>query len=758
MADKYVNGEIANTWGTAIGNTADQTYDVDDDTDVTDMDSLEELFDNEGAVPYEMVDGRRVYIRYAQLPESNNAVSVQAITDILGYTVGYVTGYSGSGMWVPVSRALVLNSIMRAMYSIIEAGQVSSSLQTLLNNRLDEFCIEDTDNIPVYVDSSGNSHIFQEAIEAIRDELINQGAFAAGAGTVTNEAQYAFPSEFSFPLAVSGNDISLTGATVPPTTKTYQVVSGSPNVVMFLGSSNSSSEKIISIHFASSNPFAISVNGVATNATLASYDDRDYYYIRTSIVVSASRYTVTGGVLNDIQPIGNIPSAVNAPLDYCIAYGASSAGIAGMIPSASIPVGFGDLSLPLDDVVPGWVAKKKQVATPKRVAGADDDIWAKTPVLPLDVPTDSVWEDGYAGDSEDTYEGDLADIIKQAIVDAIPDIIAKIIENTGVTEDDVMDIPVDDGGDTPPAQPPVLNGSSNGLWTMYNPTKAQVNAFGAWLWADTLIDHIMRQFNSPIDAVIGFHQIYCTPITGADKVIKAGYLDSPVSAKEITDQYATIDCGSISVDEFYNTALDYTHTRMSIYLPFVGIVQLDNAVVMGSILQVIYRIDVFTGTCLAQIKVIKQNSNAVMYAFEGNCAVQIPLTATTYCGVAGALINLGQSGISLMMGNMGGAIYNAFASVGSGISDLTGVKQSGAMGSNAGALGIRKPYIIVTRPIAYDAVDYNSQYGFPINKTVTLGSLSGYTKVKDIHLAGIPCTDDELELIESLLKDGVIIN
>ena len=48
--------------------------------------------------------------------------------------------------------------------------------------------------------------------------------------------------------------------------------------------------------------------------------------------------------------------------------------------------------------------------------------------------------------------------------------------------------------------------------------------------------------------------------------------------------------------------------------------------------------------------------------------------------------------------------------------------------------------------------------GRPSNKTVRLSSCSGYTRVKDVHIEKISsATDDELNEIESLLKDGVII-
>jgi hypothetical protein len=237
-------------------------------------------------------------------------------------------------------------------------------------------------------------------------------------------------------------------------------------------------------------------------------------------------------------------------------------------------------------------------------------------------------------------------------------------------------------------------------------------------------------------------------------------LDTGVSSITVANQYASINCGTIDVPEYYGTALDYDYTQLSLYLPFIGIVPLDPQVCMGSRLHVTYRIDVLTGTCLAQVKVLKANSNAVMYSFPGNCAVQIPLTATTYTGMVTTLVGLANTAVSAFMDSPSG-MYHGVKQAVSGLVEgagTGGVKQSGALSANAGALGIRIPYLIITHPVAYNAYRYQNQYGFPLNQTVTLGSLSGYTRVKDIHLASIPCTDDELEQIESLLKEGVIIS
>ena len=345
-------------------------------------------------------------------------------------------------------------------------------------------------------------------------------------------------------------------------------------------------------------------------------------------------------------------------------------------------------------------------------------------------------------------------------MDGIQELIEELLRDPdNPTEVVYPTIPVGDNGDTPPENPTLLSGSANGLWKIYNPQLGDIQAFGAWLWSSSIIDQITRMFNSPIDAVIALHQIYCTPIRGGSANIMCGFLDSGVSSTyTVTNQYAEIDCGTVHIDEFYGTAIDYVKTKIAIYLPFIGIMPLSAGVVMGSDISVLYRIDVLTGTCLAQIKVTKQNSDAVMYAFEGNCACQIPLTASTYTGTVSALVNGVQAGLSLFMGDVVSAAGEVGSMLASSQTGLSGTKQSGSLGANAGALGIRIPYVIITHPTVYDAFQYNTQYGFPSNKTVTLGSCSGFTEVKDIHLHGIPCTDDELMEIERLLKEGVIIN
>ena len=64
----------------------------------------------------------------------------------------------------------------------------------------------------------------------------------------------------------------------------------------------------------------------------------------------------------------------------------------------------------------------------------------------------------------------------------------------------------------------------------------------------------------------------------------------------------------------------------------------------------------------------------------------------------------------------------------------------------------------ITRPRQNVPADYGKIKGYPSNITTQLKNLNGYTVIDEIHLENMSATDDEIEEIETLLKQGVIIN
>lgn len=321
-------------------------------------------------------------------------------------------------------------------------------------------------------------------------------------------------------------------------------------------------------------------------------------------------------------------------------------------------------------------------------------------------------------------------------------------------------VDVSDGDSPNPTIPILTTAITSGLSYIYNPTLTETRALGRKLWTLNFVENLKKIFVDPMQAIIGFHILYATPKTGERKNIVLGFYDTEVQSKIVTNQYITIDCGTIRIGEYFNDARDYeTFTSCSIYLPFIGVVDVKADDIINSYTNITYHVDVLTGTCLATINVAKQNAKAVIYQFVGNCAVTIPLTSGNYTAVVSTLLAVASSAVGGGMSfGSPGAIFGAAKSAATNAHRAKfNVIQSGNLGSNAGAMGIRKPYIIIRRPVTTDAYAYNMQYGYPSNKWVMLSNVKDFTRVRSIHLENVHCTNEEKSILEEVLKVGVIL-
>ena len=349
----------------------------------------------------------------------------------------------------------------------------------------------------------------------------------------------------------------------------------------------------------------------------------------------------------------------------------------------------------------------------------------------------------------------VLDIAAQALADAfsnltgnnILDDLGSAVPDVGIPGVDVLStLPEDFGQDT---------GADVGLVGLYNPTKSQLQSFAQWLWTDqNIIDALKKLFSSPIDAIISLYKVYAAPVIIGVSNINCGYIASPVSANTV-QQYTEVDCGSVTIPKYYRNILDNNpHTKISIYLPFVGFQDLDIDDVVGGTIHVTYGVDVLTGSCLAKVTVTRDGYSPILYTYEGNCGVQLPVTSgekTRYIAqqVAGAAGVVG----SIASGNAVGAIASAAGMA----SNKVRVGRSGSITANAAVFGPRMPYVVISRPKTAEAYNYNNFYGVPANRTMRLGACAGFTRMRELHVDGIPATPAELEQIENLLKSGVMV-
>lgn len=311
-------------------------------------------------------------------------------------------------------------------------------------------------------------------------------------------------------------------------------------------------------------------------------------------------------------------------------------------------------------------------------------------------------------------------------------------------------------GVTPPFVIPT--GSASALYSVYNPSQAQLNSLGAWLWSSNFVDQLLKLFNDPMQAIIGLHKIFATPPTSGSGTIKVGYLDSGVGANLVSAQYTEIDCGSVSMPEYFKNALDYLKTDIYLYLPFVGIVPLNVEDVTRASINVKYKVDVLTGACLASVYVTRDaGGGGQLYVYAGNCAVQYPLSSGSYMGIIAGVLGIA-GGVASSVLSGGALLPMALGAGASAMGNMrTKVEHSGSLSGNSGAMGIKKPYLIIRRPQTKIADNFQLLAGESQNEYGVLSNYTGQTRVKYVHLENIPATDKELTQIEELLKSGVLI-
>ena len=324
-----------------------------------------------------------------------------------------------------------------------------------------------------------------------------------------------------------------------------------------------------------------------------------------------------------------------------------------------------------------------------------------------------------------------------------------------IQKDPPVNPPDTGSGDTPAVVP--ASGSASALYAIYNPTLEQINSFGAWLWSDNFVDQIKKLFNDPMQAIIGLHKIYATPATGGEQNIKVGYLDSGVPSKVVSDQYTTIDCGTVTLSEYFHNVFDYSpYTQINLYLPFIGIVNLDNADVMRSSIHIVYHVDVLSGACLAEVKVTRDGAGGTLYQYAGNASVTLPISSGSYMGIVASIASIA-GGIAGTIASGGAALPMLASAAGSALNARAKVEHSGSFSGNAGAMGGKIPYLIISRPQVALADNFQKYIGYPANYTTKLSNCSGYVKVLECHIENVNATNTELAEIESLLKEGIIV-
>ena len=316
-------------------------------------------------------------------------------------------------------------------------------------------------------------------------------------------------------------------------------------------------------------------------------------------------------------------------------------------------------------------------------------------------------------------------------------------EGSGIPETAGIDIP----------SLPTVSILDTGFINLFNPTLSQVQSLADYMWSAGFdLATFKKLFADPMDCILGFNLVPVNVPSGSAATIMVGNISTTVSMNVATSQWVELDCGSINIDKAYGSYLDFApYSKFSLYLPYIGTVELSTDDVVGRTLKLVYHVDVLSCSCVAYLKC----GPDTLYQFTGSCGYSVPLTGQNFREMVGAVIDLAV--------NLGGVLAggNAVSGVGAIAKDVMNLKptihRSGAIGASAGIMGIQTAYVIMELPNACKPKKQYHYTGYPGFITVKIGDLTGYAEFEEVILDGIGCTSEERNMIDGLLKGGVYV-
>lgn len=319
----------------------------------------------------------------------------------------------------------------------------------------------------------------------------------------------------------------------------------------------------------------------------------------------------------------------------------------------------------------------------------------------------------------------------------------------------------------------VASAIGTGFINAYKMTKGNLQTLGQCLWGTTLEGFLSGLFVNPLDFIVSLCVFPCSPEVGASTPVKLGRWECSLDPAKgllfesngelLTSEFKVVPFGSIDIPENWGNFLDYSQTEVELYLPFIGTVEIDTSECMGGNINVEYTIDFFTGMCVANVLCSRPNyrlpnGKALSYvhaqhSYQGNCAIQIPLSRVDYGSMIGSLINACTQAITNPvsgMANLAGDLMNGNL--------RPNISSKGNIVANSGYCSVLYPYVRITRPITAEPESFQEVMGYPSYINTTLGQCQDLCICEDIDLRGITgATEQELNKIRQLCKDGVYV-
>lgn len=320
---------------------------------------------------------------------------------------------------------------------------------------------------------------------------------------------------------------------------------------------------------------------------------------------------------------------------------------------------------------------------------------------------------------------------------------------------------------------PTIGGITCGAVNYYYMPEQQVKAFFDWFWnnspslTDVVENHVTGIYNNLSEMITGLYYFPCEGSFLASAFgqgnIQIGRYPSGISAVTIKGLPKNVTLATKKIEQYFNSFLDYEgYTKIQLYLPYFGIVDLPTNTVMGTTLAIICAVDITSCT----MSYIVKSGGAIVFETSVPFGLNLPISLSSSMEKATSTLNsvigLGTSIATTaviakadpILGAM--TLANTATNFHSPVPDIT-VK--GNTTSFSGQWQPQKCALIIQRPITAVPSNYGSKVGYCLNKAYQLSSIDGFTKCNNPQ---ITFTDKkplkkEQEEIYNLLERGVIL-
>lgn len=226
----------------------------------------------------------------------------------------------------------------------------------------------------------------------------------------------------------------------------------------------------------------------------------------------------------------------------------------------------------------------------------------------------------------------------------------------------------------------------------------------------TVLYNVNYEYIDTAKYIVALHKLNIPIETTIKQRVYFGLYDMNIDCDIIENDIITLDFGCVRIQGIYNNSIDYEHTEITIYLPFVGFLSLNVNNFMNKVINLKYQVNILNGDSLI---LIYANNNLIM-SHSCNIAQKIPYRMSD-----GEEINT-------------------------------------QLDLNTNYLHNEQPFITTrtNKPVNNDTLPYHDT-----NYYAVLGTLSGYTEVTELAFNVVHdfITLSEIDEIKSLVNKGIII-